>query len=51
MPKLKAPDGAISASVGGQEYLVKDGMIDVPESAVPALLEHGFTLAPEKAKK
>jgi len=42
MIKLKAPQGACSASFNGEEYLVVDGFVDVPDNAAEPLASHGF---------
>ncbi|MGH8158373.1 MAG: hypothetical protein ACREPQ_09645 [Rhodanobacter sp.] len=39
---LKAPKGASSASVGGTEYPVEDGHIQVPAHLAHELHPHGF---------
>ena len=46
---LCAPSGTTSVSVGGVEYPVTAGCVTVPDAAVPALVPHGFTLAPAPA--
>lgn len=41
--KLKAPKGATSVNVEGEEYAVEDGHIVVPATAEAALRDHGYT--------
>lgn len=43
--KMKAPKGATSISIEGEEYGVEDGFIVVPATAKEALLDHGYTEA------
>jgi hypothetical protein len=44
MAKLKAPEGCTSASFNGEVFEAdKNGIVEVPEEAVVALLDHGFT--------
>ena len=40
--KMKAPKGCTGCSFGGNEYPAKKGVVDVPDEALAALLEHGF---------
>lgn len=49
--KLKAPEGCGSASVAGAQYEVKKGFVSVPDEAVLALLDHGFTVAGDAQAK
>jgi len=49
MLKMRAPQGCTSASFEGETYLVKDGLITVPDNALLALSSHGFVHAPEVA--
>ena len=56
--KLKAPEGCGGVSFDGQEYRVKDGIVEVPDQAA-VFLEPGYgfeqigilTSAPEKSEK
>lgn len=52
MAKMKAPEGATSASFNGDTFDVnaKTGVVEVPEEAVEDLKSHGFTLVPAQAK-
>ena len=44
MTKLYTTDDIGSISYGGNEYRVKNGVVDVPSDAVPVLLEsYGFS--------
>ncbi len=49
MVRLKAPKGQTSVGFGGAEYEVRDGFVEVPEAAEPALRPHGYTKADEPA--
>lgn len=40
---LTAPEGVPSCSVDGVEYDVEEGLVEVSEKHVDALLAHGFT--------
>lgn len=42
MTKLKGPRDASSVFVGGKEYPVKGGIVEVPDEHVAALDRHGF---------
>ena len=44
---MKATTQSGSVSVGGIEYAIDDGHVDVGEDYVKALLEHGFVLVGE----
>ena len=48
--KLKAPEGVSACSFDGEEFAVDadTGTVDVPDEAVAALVEHGFTNAPDQ---
>lgn len=54
MAKLKCPENCDSASFDGESFQAdKNGVVEVPEEAVGALLDHGFkplTLAELNAK-
>ncbi|MBP2638374.1 MAG: hypothetical protein H6Q72_4281 [Firmicutes bacterium] len=39
---LKAPEDCSACSVGGVEYPVKDGVVEVPDAVYLPLLDHGF---------
>ena len=41
---LVAPKGINSVSLGGKEYKVKKGTVDVPDDLGPQLLDHGLTI-------
>lgn len=41
--RMRAPEGTTSCSVGGEEYLVADGCVDVPDDYASSLVSHGFT--------
>jgi hypothetical protein len=43
--QLIAPKGAVAASVGGVEYRVQRGTVEVPDAFAPRLFDHGFTLS------
>jgi len=46
--RLKAPAGCNAVSLGGREYPVTNGIIEVPRNLAAHLLDsHGFTLADE----
>ncbi|HZL59441.1 MAG TPA: hypothetical protein VFC38_07045 [Stellaceae bacterium] len=46
--RLKAPAGCTAVSLGGREYKVIDGIIEMPRNLAAHLLDsHGFTLADE----
>lgn len=52
MPKLKAPEGSTSCSFDGESYKADaDGVVTVPDAAVPELMAHGFTPAPLSAEE
>lgn len=52
MVKLYTTEEGGSVSFEGTEYRVKNGMVDVPENAVPILLEsHGFTARKPNKRK
>jgi hypothetical protein len=52
MPKLKAPEGFTNGSHDGVEFEAdKNGMVDVPDTAVADLLNHGFTVPKAEAPK
>ena len=48
--KLKAPEGVSACSFDGEEFAVDVDTctVDVPDEAVAALVEHGFTSAPDQ---
>lgn len=48
MIKLRGSHEATSVSVDGKEYLVKDGIVEVPEEAVSMLCAFGFRKYVEK---
>jgi hypothetical protein len=48
--QLIAPKGAVAASVGGVEYRVQRGIVEVPDVLAPHLFDHGF-VASETATK
>lgn len=47
MTKLKGPKHVSSVCVGGKEYAVKDGRVDVPDEHAHHLVRHGFTVVPD----
>lgn len=42
MPKMQAPENCSGASFAGENYEVVGGFVIVPDSAVVALVDHGF---------
>lgn len=42
MTKMKGPREVSTAFVGGKEYAVRNGVVEVPDEAVVALMRHGF---------
>jgi hypothetical protein len=42
MTKMKGPREVSTAFVGGKEYAVRNGVVEVPDDAVAALVRHGF---------
>lgn len=40
---LAAPADAVACSVGGTEYRVEEGVVEVPVAAAASLEPHGFT--------
>ena len=47
--QLKAPYGATSFAAHGEEYMVKDGIITIPEILKPLAESHGYGKAAERA--
>jgi len=49
---LKGSKDCAACSVGGVEYPVKDGLVEVPDAVYQPLLDHGFVVAdkPKTAK-
>jgi hypothetical protein len=43
MAILKALSSTGSCSWQGEEFQIKDGLVEVPDDAVPEFLAHGFT--------
>lgn len=50
MIKLKGPRDASSVSVGGKEYQVKSGVVEVPDEHADALARHGFKPVKQDSK-
>ena len=42
MVKMKGPREVSTAFVGGKEYAVRNGVVEIPDEAVSALARHGF---------
>jgi len=53
MVKLKGPKDAASVTFEGQQYPVKNGMVEVPDAAVDLLTggKHGWAVANDKHEK
>lgn len=51
MKKLKGSRDASSVYVGGKEYPVKGGVVEVPDEHVAALERHGFHPVEDKPER
>lgn len=48
MKTIKAPHGATSINIHGEEYKVKDGFLEIPEMLVPIAESHGYGRSAER---